>query len=52
MIPPRGCAFIVMKTRHEANYAVRKMKHMRLGGKVTTIITDTDTCGRIVALVV
>merc|ERR1739838_661713 len=33
MIPPRGCAFIVMKTRHEANYAVRKMKHMRLGGK-------------------
>jgi len=34
MIPPRGCAFIVMETRQDASYAVRKLKHHRLSGKI------------------
>lgn len=33
IIPPRGCAYIVMETRPEASNLLKNMKHLRLGGK-------------------
>ena len=34
MIPPRGCAYVCMKERLEADKALHKIKHCRLNGKV------------------
>ncbi|XP_076824221.1 uncharacterized protein LOC143470165 isoform X3 [Clavelina lepadiformis] len=33
MIPPRGCAYVCMKKRNDADKALQKIRHARLAGK-------------------
>ena len=39
MIPPRGCAYVCMKERQEADRALHKIKYCRLNGKVSSTIS-------------
>lgn len=37
LIPPRGCAFICMNRRQDANRALTKLKNFKLQGKAITV---------------
>lgn len=37
LIPPRGCAFVCMNRRQDADKALRNLKHVKLHSKAITV---------------